>query len=112
MGIGAFSGCNSLTSVTLSSGVLSISYGQFSLCNALTSITIPNSVTTIGGAAFINCTTLDTLNCYVTRTIMNQFDVLAGTATPFTIYARAADATWTAGADTIGGQSVTVVKNL
>jgi hypothetical protein len=49
---------------------------------------------------------------YVTKTIIDQTDTLYSTATPFTIYARATDATWTAGADTIGGKSVIVVKNL
>jgi hypothetical protein len=66
----------------------------------------------MGLYSFNNCSSLNTLNCYVTKTIINQSNVLVGTATPFTINARASDGTWTAGTDTIGGKTVTVVKNL
>ena len=51
---GAFSGCSSLTSITIPSGVTSIE-GAFSGCSSLTSITIPDSVTSIGNSAFRNC---------------------------------------------------------
>ena len=87
IGSGAFSGCNSLTSVTLnsnaivsqsyssSSNIKSVFGGQvleyilgdeitcignyaFFNCSSLTSVTIPNSVTSIGIAAFNGCSSL------------------------------------------------------
>ena len=52
---GAFSGCDSLTSITIPDSVTSIGYGAFSGCSSLTSITIPDSVTSIGRGAFDGC---------------------------------------------------------
>ena len=49
IGNDAFSGCSSLTSITIPEGVISIGEGAFFDCNNLTSITIPSSVTFIGG---------------------------------------------------------------
>ncbi|MBR5327822.1 MAG: leucine-rich repeat domain-containing protein, partial [Paludibacteraceae bacterium] len=48
----AFSGCESITSVTIPSSVTSIGDKAFSGCESLTSITIPSSVTSIGDAVF------------------------------------------------------------
>ena len=77
-----------------------------------TGAVVGSGVTTIGDGAFYNCSGLDTLNCYVTRTIINQWGVLTGCLTPFTLHAQASDGTWTAGADTVGDLAVTVVKDL
>ena len=55
IGEGAFSGCDSLTSINISNSVTTIGEGAFSGCNSLTSINIPNSVTTIGEDAFASC---------------------------------------------------------
>ena len=52
----AFSGCSSLTSVTISDSVTSIGYNAFADCSSLTSIAIPDSVTSIGSYAFDGCT--------------------------------------------------------
>ncbi len=54
----AFSGCASLTSVTISTSVTSIESAAFRFCTGLTTVTIPNSVTNIGGGAFYGCTRL------------------------------------------------------
>ena len=54
----AFSGCTSLTSVTIPNSVTSIGSSAFSDCTSLTSVTIPNSVTSIGSSAFSGCTSL------------------------------------------------------
>ena len=54
----AFSGCTSLTSITIPSSVTSIEGIAFNGCTSLTSVTIPSSVTSIGSSAFRNCTSL------------------------------------------------------
>ena len=55
---GAFSGCTSLTNVTIPSSVTSIGDMAFHGCKSLTSVTIPEGVTSIGRGAFGNCTSL------------------------------------------------------
>ena len=54
----AFFDCSSLTSVTIPNSVTTIGYAAFYECSSLTSVTIPDSVTTIGNAAFSGCTSL------------------------------------------------------
>jgi hypothetical protein len=63
IGESAFSGCTSLANVTIPDSVTSIAYGAFASCTSLTDITIPDSVTSIGGGgyyygAFSGCTSL------------------------------------------------------
>ena len=61
IGINAFSGCSSLTSITIPNRVTSIGGSAFSGCSSLTSITIPDSVTSIGGSAFFGCSSLTSI---------------------------------------------------
>lgn len=55
IGEGAFSWCDSLTSVDIPEGVCFIGYRAFYLCDNLVGITIPDSVTYIGDEAFSGC---------------------------------------------------------
>ena len=61
IGNNAFTGCTSLTSVTIGNGVKSIGIGAFGDCDSLTSITIPDSVTSIGNEAFAYCSNLKSI---------------------------------------------------
>ena len=58
IGNNAFRGCSGLTSVTIPNSVTSIGERAFYGCSGLTSVTIPNSVTSIGGGAFSGCSGL------------------------------------------------------
>ena len=55
---GVFSGCTSLTKVTIQPGATCIGGSAFSNCSSLKSITIPDSITYIGKSAFFNCSSL------------------------------------------------------
>ena len=63
IGNGAFSGCTSLTSVTIPDSVTSIGKYAFRYCDSLTSVTIGNSVTSIGSGAFYDCRSLTEVYC-------------------------------------------------
>ncbi len=73
----AFSGCDSLSSVTILEGVTSIGKDAFWGCSGLTSITIPESVTSIGDGAFAECTGLTNIRIpsSVTSIGHNVFEV-------------------------------------
>ena len=59
----AFSGCSSLTSLTLPSSVTSIGGHAFAWCSGLTSLPLPSSVTEIDWSAFERCNNLKECNC-------------------------------------------------
>ena len=58
IGVAAFAGCSSLTSVTIPQSVTSIGESAFCSCTKLKSITIPSKVTEIGNYAFYDCLAL------------------------------------------------------
>ena len=55
---GTFSGCESLTNVTIPDSVTSIGHSAFNGCTNLTYMIIPDSVTSIGYWVFMGCTNL------------------------------------------------------
>ena len=55
IGAQAFSGCSSVTSVTIPDGVTSIGENAFYKCSRLASVTLPKSVESIGTAVFKDC---------------------------------------------------------
>ena len=61
IGLQAFDGCSALTSINIPSSVTDIAYYAFSGCSSLTSINIPSSVTKIGSSAFNGCSSLTAL---------------------------------------------------
>ena len=74
IGDGTFSGCTSLTSITIPNSVTSIGGGAFSGCTSLTSITLPNSVTSINEGVFQNCKNLENVYCYAEKIPSTQKD--------------------------------------
>ena len=66
IGLKAFLGCSSLTSIHIPNGVTSIGDAAFGGCSSLTSIHIPNSVTSIGesdgAGAFSGCSSLTSIS--------------------------------------------------
>ena len=61
IGNAVFAGCSSLRSITIGDGVTGIGDSAFYACTSLTSITIPDSVTSIGDSAFHACTSLTSI---------------------------------------------------
>ncbi len=59
IGENAFGGCSSLETIALPDNLVSIGDSAFSSCSKLTEITTPNSVTRIGTAAFSYCAKLE-----------------------------------------------------
>ena len=57
-----FSGCSSLSSITIPNSVTNIGRNAFTKCSGLTSFVIPNSVTDIGMWAFSSCSSLTSIN--------------------------------------------------
>ncbi|WP_024862243.1 leucine-rich repeat protein [Ruminococcus flavefaciens] len=61
IGMGMFSYCNNLTSLSLPSTLKNIDTYSFVGCKSLTSVVIPNGVTNIGSSAFLRCEKLSSI---------------------------------------------------
>ncbi|GMO65978.1 MAG: hypothetical protein Ta2A_13890 [Treponemataceae bacterium] len=61
LGLHTFSGCTGLTSVNIPKGITLLEGNTFSDCTALSSLIIPESVTDIVDAPFIGCTALTSI---------------------------------------------------
>lgn len=59
---GAFSGCSSLTGVTIPEGVTTIGSSAFKNCSSLTAITMPDTIKNVDNAAFEGCKNLVKVN--------------------------------------------------
>ena len=69
----AFSGCSSLTSVSIPNSITNIEDYAFSGCSNLTSVTVPNSVTTMGVCVFSGCSNLISVNLSEKLTVISEF---------------------------------------
>ena len=75
----AFSGCSSITSITIPESVTSIESCAFYECSSITSITIPESVTSIGFMAFYGCNNLTSITIpFVGNTLYGMEDTYFG----------------------------------
>ena len=85
IGVGAFDGCTTLTSIVIPNSVTSIGHRAFAFCASLASVVIPDSVTSIGDYAFYGCTSLasvtfsDTTTWYCVYDYDNWRDKTGGT---------------------------------
>ena len=70
----AFDGCSFLTSVTIPNSVTNIGNYAFSWCSKLTSVTIPNSVASIGYSAFSHCSSLTSINVDINNPNYSSLD--------------------------------------
>ena len=57
----AFSGCSSLTSITLPSSLTSVGYAAFMDCCSLREVNLPDGLTSIGAQAFFCCRALTSI---------------------------------------------------
>ena len=62
IGNSAFRGCTSLKTINIPQNVTSISRCAFSGCTSLETINLPDNITSIGHTAFYNCSSLKTIN--------------------------------------------------
>ena len=101
----AFSGCISLTSITIPDNVINIAGGAFSGCTNLARITIPDSVISIGSSAFAECTSLASI------TIPDGVTDIGGSAFYDTAYYSNSD-NWSDGVLYIGNHLIDAKEDI
>lgn len=69
---GAFSGCSSLTTISIPGSVRTFGDGTFQNCSSLKQIYIPENVTAIGDRAFYNCSSLKEISVPDSVTSLGQ----------------------------------------
>lgn len=62
MGVAAFRGCSSLTTIDLSQSLTTIDTEAFNNCTKLSEIKLPDALVSICDRAFLNCTSLENIN--------------------------------------------------
>lgn len=81
-----FSGCTSLSSVTIPDSVTLIGGYSFSNCTALEEVTFGSGLVTLNRNQFTNCSNLSKITCNATTAPTLQTQSLAGVATTGTLY--------------------------
>ena len=87
----AFSGCTSLTKVTIPSGVVRIDAGAFSYCIALTQLTIPAGTASVGAYAFCGCLALESVRIPVSVKYIGELAFAQCTALTQVLYGGTAE---------------------
>jgi len=69
-----YTGCETLTGITIPNGVTSIGYYAFRSCTSLTSVTIGSGVIDISNSAFDYCTSFTTINVDAGNSVYSSHD--------------------------------------
>lgn len=80
-----FSGCASLESVVVESGVTKLNRSIFGGCASLKSVTLPNGLTVLGESMFAGCSALEHITLPKTLTSIGR-DILNGCASLISVY--------------------------
>ena len=97
--------CSELASVSLGTGILTISGFCFEFCSKLTSIEIPSSVTSIGSGAFSECSALKSITVDSANTTYYSYENGVYTADSNTLIIGCKNTIIKEGTTAIGGSA-------